>query len=41
MRKVGMTFEGEFKQHILKWDQFEDVVYYGMTRADYEARGEA
>ncbi|WP_018886521.1 GNAT family N-acetyltransferase [Paenibacillus massiliensis] len=41
MRKVGMTFEGEFKQHILKWDHFEDVVYYGMTRADYEAEGDA
>ncbi|WP_433943009.1 GNAT family N-acetyltransferase [Paenibacillus sp. SN-8-1] len=36
MTKVGMKFEGEFKQHILKGDKFEDLVYYGMTRMDYE-----
>lgn len=35
MKKLGMNYEGEQKQHILKWDQFEDVVYYGMTKKDY------
>ncbi|UQZ32483.1 GNAT family N-acetyltransferase [Paenibacillus sp. PK3_47] len=35
MKKAGMYFEGEQKQHILKWDQFEDVVYYGMTKTHY------
>lgn len=38
MTKVGMKLEGEFKQHILKWDEFEDVVFYGVTKADYEYR---
>ncbi|MNI96538.1 hypothetical protein D3C73_1550140 [compost metagenome] len=36
MKHVGMELEGEFKQHIVKWDQYEDLVFYGMTRADYE-----
>lgn len=36
MRKTGMALEGEFKQHILKWGQYEDVVFYGMTKGDYE-----
>lgn len=39
MSKVGMKQEGIFKQHVLKWDVFEDLVYYGMTKADYDARG--
>jgi ribosomal-protein-alanine N-acetyltransferase len=36
MKKVGMKFEGEFKQHILKWNEFEDLVYYGMTKIDHD-----
>lgn len=36
MKKIGMKFEGEFKQHILKWDEFEDVVFFGMTKSDYD-----
>ncbi|WP_223068935.1 GNAT family N-acetyltransferase [Paenibacillus caui] len=36
MKKLGMSLEGEFKQHIVKWDQFKDLVYYGMTKADYD-----
>ena len=31
-----MKLEAELKQHIVKWGQYEDLVYYGMTRADYE-----
>ncbi|QYR21982.1 GNAT family N-acetyltransferase [Paenibacillus sp. sptzw28] len=36
MSKVGMKHEGTFKQHISKWDQFEDLVYYGMIKTDYD-----
>ncbi|QGR00035.1 N-acetyltransferase [Paenibacillus psychroresistens] len=36
MKKLGMKFEGEFKKHILKWNEFEDVIYYGMTKDDYD-----
>ncbi|NOU86203.1 GNAT family N-acetyltransferase [Paenibacillus sp. LMG 31460] len=35
MSKIGMKDEGIFKQHILKWDVFEDLVFYGMTKIDY------
>ncbi|MCQ6563061.1 GNAT family N-acetyltransferase [Paenibacillus mendelii] len=38
MIKVGMEYEGTFKQHIMKWDVYEDLVYYGLVRADYEKR---
>ncbi|MNW68972.1 hypothetical protein D3C74_478800 [compost metagenome] len=36
MKKAGMKLEGEFKQHIVKWNQYEDLVFYGMTKGDYE-----
>lgn len=36
MQKAGMTYEGTFPQHILKWGEFVDLVHYGITRADYE-----
>lgn len=36
MNKIGMKLEGEFKQHTLKWGTFEDLVYYGLTKADYQ-----
>nr|WP_156282456.1 GNAT family N-acetyltransferase [Paenibacillus sp. NEAU-GSW1] len=38
MKKIGMQFEGELKQHIMKWDNFEDIVYYGLMRSEYEQR---
>ncbi|WP_341281952.1 GNAT family N-acetyltransferase [Paenibacillus sp. FSL H8-0537] len=36
MKKIGMKYEGEFKQHIFKWGEFEDLIFFGLTRADYE-----
>ncbi|MBP1992142.1 GNAT family N-acetyltransferase [Paenibacillus eucommiae] len=35
MKKVGMKLEGQFQQHILKWNEFEDLVFYGLTKRDY------
>lgn len=35
MRKLGMQHEGLRKQHIKKWDQFEDVELYGILKADW------
>ncbi|MHC4954675.1 MAG: GNAT family N-acetyltransferase [Planctomycetota bacterium] len=35
LQKVGMNREGLFPQHVKKWDQFEDLVFYGLLRADY------
>ncbi|REE82750.1 acetyltransferase (GNAT) family protein [Paenibacillus taihuensis] len=35
MLKAGLNHEGTFKHHIRKWDQFEDIHYYGLTREDF------
>ncbi|MDQ0062659.1 GNAT family N-acetyltransferase [Paenibacillus harenae] len=34
MINVGMKYEGTFPQHIMKWGQYEDLVFYGMIRTD-------
>lgn len=34
LEKSGMTLEGELRQHVLKWDRFEDVRIYGILRTD-------
>ncbi len=36
MQKNGMNYEGKLVQHIKKWEEYEDVVYYGMTLSEYE-----
>ncbi|SFS98351.1 GNAT family N-acetyltransferase [Paenibacillus sp. BC26] len=35
LTKAGLKHEGTFKQHIRKWDQFEDLEYFGITRTEY------
>ncbi|MDQ7797520.1 MAG: GNAT family N-acetyltransferase [Candidatus Edwardsbacteria bacterium] len=35
MAKIGMKKEGEMRQHIKKWDQFEDIIHYGILDAEY------
>ncbi|MFB5762434.1 GNAT family N-acetyltransferase [Paenibacillus medicaginis] len=35
MRKIGMKEEGVFHQHIFTWGKYEDLVFYGMVKADY------
>ncbi|SDD17331.1 Protein N-acetyltransferase, RimJ/RimL family [Paenibacillus sp. UNCCL117] len=35
MIKIGMKYEGTFPQHVLKQENFEDLVYYGMMKSDY------
>jgi len=35
MRKIGMKEEGIFHQHIFNWGKYEDLVFYGMLKADY------
>lgn len=37
MQKIGMTREGCLRRHMLKWDQREDLVYYGILREEWEA----
>ncbi|MCE2414520.1 GNAT family N-acetyltransferase [Candidatus Poribacteria bacterium] len=37
LEKIGMCYEGCFRQHIKKWDNFEDLMGYGMLKADYDS----
>jgi [ribosomal protein S5]-alanine N-acetyltransferase len=36
MQKIGMTYEGCRRQHILKWGQYEDVIYYGILNSEWQ-----
>lgn len=36
MKKIGMTREGLMRQHIKKWDKYEDIVLYGILKSDWE-----
>lgn len=35
MKKIGMQYEGLFRQQFLKWDSYEDIIYYSMLREEY------
>ena len=35
MIKNGMQYEGRLRQHVKKWDEFVDVVYYGILREEW------
>ena len=37
MQKLGMTREGCFRQHAMKWGVLYDVEFYGILRAEWEA----
>lgn len=34
MQKIGMTYEGCLRQHVYRWDKFEDVAVYGLLKQD-------
>ena len=34
MQKAGMTYEGTLRQHVRKWDKYEDLAVYGILRSD-------
>jgi RimJ/RimL family protein N-acetyltransferase len=36
MQAIGMLYEGRLRQHLKKWNKFEDVEIYGILKADYE-----
>lgn len=38
MIKNGMKYEGRLRQHVKKWDEFVDVVYYGILREEFTNR---
>jgi ribosomal-protein-alanine N-acetyltransferase len=35
MEKNGMKREGVLRQHVRKWDEYVDVVYYGILREEW------
>jgi len=39
MEHVGMELEGLMRQHVKKWDKYEDIVSYAILREDWERRG--
>ncbi len=39
MQKLGMSYEGCQRQHIRKHEVYEDLVLYGLLRADWEQMG--
>ena len=38
MIKNGMKYEGTLRQHVKKWDEFVDVVYYGILRREWSSK---
>ena len=34
MQKAGMTYEGTLRQHVKKWDRYEDLKVYGILRTE-------
>ncbi|HSP35568.1 MAG TPA: GNAT family protein, partial [Thermoanaerobaculia bacterium] len=35
MEKNDMQYEGRLREHVKKWDEFVDVVYYGILREEW------
>jgi ribosomal-protein-alanine N-acetyltransferase len=35
MRKLGMTEEGLLRGHVKKWDKYEDLVVFGILKAEW------
>ena len=36
LQKIGMKYEGQLRQHILKSDHFEDIFCYGILRSEFK-----
>lgn len=35
MKKIGMKKEGILRQHVKKWGEYEDLVYYGLLKSEF------
>jgi len=38
LEKIGMKKEGLFREHVIKWGKYEDVVTYGILRKEWQKR---
>lgn len=36
LEKIGMKREGYLREHVRKWDRFEDLVLYGILKREYD-----
>lgn len=36
MQKIGMLHEGYRRQHLRKWETFEDIEQYGILKSDWQ-----
>jgi [ribosomal protein S5]-alanine N-acetyltransferase len=36
MQKLGMVYEGRLRQHVKKWDAFEDLEVYGILKSGWQ-----
>jgi ribosomal-protein-alanine N-acetyltransferase len=36
MTHANMQYEGTFREHILKWNHYEDIALYGILKQEYE-----
>ena len=36
MEKIGMKKEGILREHVIKWDKYEDIVSYGILKKEWE-----
>ena len=36
LQKIGLSYEGRLRQHVRRWDRFEDLECYGILRSEWE-----
>jgi len=39
MEKIGMNYEGTFKEHVYRFGEYADVKFYGLLKRDYLNQG--
>jgi RimJ/RimL family protein N-acetyltransferase len=37
MEKIGMRYEGTLRRHVVKWDEAQDITFYGILRDEWTA----
>jgi len=35
LQKVGMKYEGTLRHHVMKWDEYVDLAFYGILREEW------
>ncbi|MFN8374092.1 MAG: GNAT family protein [Anaerolineae bacterium] len=37
MQKIGMTYEATLRQHVVRMEEYVDMVYYGILKSEWQA----